>query len=67
MHLVNMLSILDINQKLTMKLLNSLNDHQRAYVDLELGDKATNGDYMLASYHLVPNGKKNILQDALQS
>ncbi len=48
------------------ELLDSLNDHQRAYVDLELGDKATNGDYMLASYHLVPNGKKNILQAACE-
>ena len=48
------------------ELLDSLNDHQRAYVDLDLWDKATNGDYMLASYHLVPNGKKNILQAACE-
>lgn len=48
------------------ELLNSLNDHQRAYVDLNLWDKATNGDYMLASYHLVPNGKRNILQAACE-
>ena len=40
------------------ELLNSLNDHQRAYVDLNLGGKAINGDYMLASYHLVPAGKE---------
>ena len=48
------------------ELLDSLNDHQRAYVDLELGDKVTNGDYMLASYHLVPAGKRNILQAACE-
>ena len=48
------------------ELLKSLNDHQRAYVNLDLGDKATNGDYMLASYHLVPNGKRNILQAACE-
>ena len=50
----------------TEELLDSLNDHQRAYVDLNLGDKAMNGDFMLASYHLVPNGKKNILQAACE-
>ena len=48
------------------ELLDSLNDHQRAYVDLNLGDKATNGDYMLASYHLVPSSKHNILQAACE-
>ena len=48
------------------ELLNSLNDHQRAYVDLDLWDKITNGDYMLASYHLTPSSKRNILQAACE-
>ena len=48
------------------ELVASLNDHQKAYLDLNLGEKATNGDYMLGSYHLVPSSKRNILQAACE-
>ncbi|MDD2537181.1 MAG: ribulose-bisphosphate carboxylase [Candidatus Absconditabacteria bacterium] len=43
------------------ELLPTLSDHQAAYVNLDLANPY-NGDYMLASFHLIPRGKKNILQ-----
>ena len=48
------------------ELMETLTPHQRAYIDLNLGDKTTNGDYMLASYHLIPSSKRNILQAACE-
>ncbi len=43
------------------ELLASLNDHQRAYVNLDLKDPK-NGDYMLAVFHFVPGKNLNMLQ-----
>jgi ribulose-bisphosphate carboxylase large chain len=45
--------------------LSTLNEHQLAYVNLDL-ENPENGDYMLASFHLVPGGKLNILQAACE-
>ncbi|WP_406661747.1 ribulose-bisphosphate carboxylase [Methanolobus sp. ZRKC3] len=44
-------------------LVKSLNSKQEAYVNLELADPS-NGEYLLAVFHLVPGGKFNILQAA---
>ena len=49
----------------TKNLLASLNDHQLAYVNLDLANPK-NGEYMLAVYHLVPGKKLNILQAACE-
>ncbi|MDR3169887.1 MAG: hypothetical protein LBU27_09455 [Candidatus Peribacteria bacterium] len=46
-------------------LLSTLNEHQLAYVNLDLA-APYNGDYMLASFHLIPGGKLNILQAAAE-
>lgn len=46
-------------------LLPTLNEHQLAYVNLDLKNPE-NGDYMLASFHLIPGGKLNILQAAAE-
>lgn len=47
------------------ELLKSLNDHQAAYVNLDLPNPK-NGEYMLACFHLVPGKKLNILQAACE-
>ena len=47
------------------ELTTTLNPHQLAYVNLDLKDP-TNGDYMLATFHLIPGGKLNILQAACE-
>jgi ribulose-bisphosphate carboxylase large chain len=47
------------------KLVNSLNIHQKAYVDLKFKEPK-NGRYMLSVFHLVPGGKLNILQAAAE-
>ncbi|TRZ54775.1 ribulose 1,5-bisphosphate carboxylase, partial [archaeon] len=47
------------------KLLKTLNSKQQAYVDLGLPNP-TNGEYLLAVFHLVPGGKLNILQAAAE-
>ncbi len=43
------------------KLYDSLNDKQKAYVDLGLKDPR-NGEYMLCVFHLIPGKDLNILQ-----
>lgn len=45
------------------ELLNSLNPHQQAYVNLDLQD-TKNGEYLLSVFRLLPGGKLNILQAA---
>lgn len=45
------------------KLISSLNDKQKAYVNLKLKDPK-NGEYMLGAFHLIPGKKLNILQAA---
>lgn len=47
------------------ELLATLNDHQLAYVNLDLPDPK-NGEYMLCCFHLIPGGKLNILQAACE-
>lgn len=47
------------------KLVESLNDKQKAYVKLNL-KKFKNGEYLLTVFHLVPKGKLNILQAAAE-
>lgn len=47
------------------ELLASLNDHQKAYVNLDLKDPK-NGDYMLAVFHFVPGKNLNLLQAACE-
>ena len=49
----------------TEQLLQSLNPHQAAYVNLNLEDPK-NGEYLLGVFRLVPNGKYNILQAAAE-
>jgi ribulose-bisphosphate carboxylase large chain len=46
-------------------LIQSLNSKQQAYVNLELPDPR-NGEYLLGVFHLVPEGKFNILQAAAE-
>jgi ribulose-bisphosphate carboxylase large chain len=46
-------------------LLATLNDHQLAYVNLDL-ENPKNGEYMLAVFHLVPGKNLNILQAACE-
>ena len=46
-------------------MLASLNEKQRAYVDLRLKDPK-NGEYMLAVFHLLPGGRLNMLQAAAE-
>ncbi len=45
------------------KLISSLNDKQKAYVNLNLKDPK-NGEYLLCVFHLLPGGNLNILQAA---
>jgi len=45
------------------KLAASLNDKQKAYVDLDLKNPK-NGEYLLTVFHLIPGGDLNILQAA---
>jgi len=47
------------------KLLKTLNSKQQAYVNLDLPNP-TNGEYLLAVFHLIPGGKLNILQAATE-
>ena len=47
------------------QLLPTLNDHQLAYVNLDLPNPQ-NGEYMLCVFHLIPGGKLNILQAACE-
>ncbi|MFZ2150667.1 MAG: ribulose-bisphosphate carboxylase [Candidatus Absconditicoccaceae bacterium] len=47
------------------ELIESLNPHQKAYINMDLKDPK-NGDYMLACFHLIPGGKLNILQAACE-
>ncbi len=47
------------------KLLKSLNSKQEAYINLDLKNP-TNGEYLLAIFHLVPGEKLNILQAATE-
>jgi ribulose-bisphosphate carboxylase large chain len=46
-------------------LVKSLNDKQKAYVNLNLKNPR-NGEYLLTVFHLVPGGKLNILQAAAE-
>lgn len=54
---------MDSSNNKTSELLNSLNDKQKAYVDLSLGDPK-NGTYLLAVFHIKPGKDNNILQAA---
>lgn len=47
------------------ELLATLNDHQLAYINLDLPNPK-NGEYMLTCFHLIPGGKLNILQAACE-
>lgn len=47
------------------ELIASLNDHQKAYINMDLADPK-NGDYMLACFHLKPGKKLNMLQAACE-
>lgn len=49
----------------TNELIHTLNDHQKAYVNLELPNPK-NGEYMLTAFHLVPGNKLNLLQAACE-
>lgn len=46
-------------------MIQSLNSHQLAYVNLDLKDPK-NGEYMLCAFHLVAGGKLNLLQAACE-
>jgi len=46
-------------------MIQSLNSHQAAYVNLDLKDPK-NGEYMLCCFHLVAGGKLNLLQAACE-
>ncbi|MCX8194436.1 MAG: ribulose-bisphosphate carboxylase, partial [Candidatus Pacearchaeota archaeon] len=46
-------------------LVKSLNEKQKAYVDLNLEDP-TNGEYLLTVFHLIPGKNLNILQAAAE-
>ncbi len=46
------------------KLVSSLNEKQKAYVNLNL--KPLNGDYLLCVFHLLPGGTLNTLQAAAE-
>jgi len=47
------------------ELLPTLNEHQLAYVNLNLKDPE-NGEYMLCAFHLLPGENLNILQAACE-
>ena len=47
------------------ELIASLNDHQRAYINMDLPNPQ-NGDYMLTCFHLIPGKNLNILQAACE-
>lgn len=47
------------------ELLPTLNDHQLAYVNLDLPNPQ-NGEYMLCAFHLIPGKNLNILQAACE-
>lgn len=49
----------------TEALFKSLNPKQQAYVNLQLQDPY-NGEYLLGVFHLIPEGKLNILQAAAE-
>ena len=49
----------------TTELLATLNDHQLAYVNLDLANPK-NGQYMLCAFHLIPGKKLNMLQAACE-
>ena len=49
----------------TTELLATLNDHQLAYVNLDLTNPK-NGQYMLCAFHLIPGKKLNMLQAACE-
>lgn len=47
------------------ELLAALNDHQLAYLNLDLPNPK-NGEYLLTCFHLIPSEKLNILQAACE-
>ena len=47
------------------ELIASLNDHQKAYINMELPNPE-NGEYMLSVFHLEPGKNMNILQAACE-
>jgi len=47
------------------RLLKTLNEKQKAYVNLDLKDPK-NGEYLLAVFHLTPGGNLNMLQAAAE-
>ncbi len=49
----------------TNELLATLNDHQLAYINLDLPNPK-NGQYMLTAFHLIPGKKLNLLQAACE-
>jgi ribulose-bisphosphate carboxylase large chain len=50
---------------MSKELLESLNDHQKAYMKLDL-ENPTNGEYMLAVFHLKSGKNLNMLQAACE-
>ena len=48
-----------------MKLYNTLNEHQKAYVNFNL-ENPKNGEYMLGIFHIKPGKKLNLLQAAAE-
>jgi ribulose-bisphosphate carboxylase large chain len=60
------MSIVVINMtSIDENLITSLNPKQQAYVNLQLPDPR-NGEYLLGVFHLVPEGKFNVLQAAAE-
>jgi len=58
--------ILKINTLKQMnELINTLNPHQKAYVNLDL-ENPKNGEYLLTVFHCVPKDGLNILQVAAE-
>ena len=49
----------------TKKFLNSLNSHQKSYINLDLSNPK-NGEYLLTVFHLIPDKTLNILQAAAE-
>src|SRR3989338_9364467 len=55
--------ILNMSAPNNKELLNSLNPHQQAYVNLNL-QNTKNGEYLLSVFRLLPGNSLNILQAA---
>lgn len=53
------------NTSVLKELFKTLNPHQQAYLNLDL-PQPTNGEYLLAIFHLIPSGSLNILQAATE-